>query len=219
MFQLLQRIIPDDCVLCGQLCQSDCPLLCQTCYQDLDTYPLGFDLLLFAPKIASRIQHQYLTGLTTIGIYKWPLNQWVGQLKYHQQFSYARLLGWLIEQQVKHLHWPNIDIIVPLPSHKFRQILRGFNQAELLARMVTTAPQQVLNKNRYNQRQATLNKQQRKKNVRGVFNVEKCVKNKTVLLVDDVITTGHTCNEAARVLLAAGATAVYAAVATVKPLD
>jgi ComF family protein len=106
----------------------------------------------------------------------------------------------------------HVDLIVPVPLHPKRLRWRGFNQSLLLARQVSclyevpTDPF-VLNRARETAPQTELAEDERRRNVRGAFatSAEKSLKGKSVLLVDDVYTSGATVNECSRVLIRGGA--------------
>ncbi len=105
---------------------------------------------------------------------------------------------------------------MPVPLHPTRLRWRGFNQSVLLARQVSRAyatPMDpfVLVRRRETPPQTQLTEEERRKNMRGAFAVkpDKPIKNKAVLLVDDVYTSGATVNECSRALRRAGAKNVY----------
>ena len=100
------------------------------------------------------------------------------------------------------------DIIIPVPIHKKRKKQRGYNQSELIARDIAfeienlKIENKVIIKNINNKQQGLLNKTERIKNVKNVYqieNVEK-IKNKRIILFDDIYTTGSTVNEISRIL-------------------
>jgi len=102
------------------------------------------------------------------------------------------------------------DLIVPVPLHPKRLRWRGFNQAELLAREIDD--QKVINvliKTKNTKPQMELLGKQRKENIKDTFQCFVNLENKTILLIDDVETTGSTLKEGKRVLLGAGASQVY----------
>ena len=112
--------------------------------------------------------------------------------------------------------------VIPVPLHKFKRRQRGFNQAELIARAalkLKTVSERlllatdVLERRRETDSQIGLTAHQRRENLRGAFAVARAekIKGREVLLVDDVLTTGTTASECARVLLRAGATRVWVA--------
>ena len=110
----------------------------------------------------------------------------------------------------------NIDYIIPVPIMKKRQEERGYNQAEAIAKKLgehynLPIRMDVVEKIRQNEEQAKLSGKAREDNVIGVYKVvdSKEVKDKTVLIVDDVITTGSTASELAKILVKAKAKNVY----------
>ena len=84
------------------------------------------------------------------------------------------------------------DILIPVPIHKKRKKDRGYNQSELIAKDIVA--------------QSTLDKKERMKNIKNVFEIRnECkIKNKKILLLDDIYTTGSTVNECSRILKNAG---------------
>lgn len=102
-------------------------------------------------------------------------------------------------------------LVVPVPLHWFKQWRRGYNQSELIARLVATMigtdclP--VLRRSRWTKSQTRLDFEQRRRNLRNVFKTRKeaLVSGRHILLVDDVLTTGATLDACTRVLLDAGA--------------
>lgn len=111
------------------------------------------------------------------------------------------------------LHW-RIDVVAPLPLHRTRERKRGFNQAEIAARVVARdldlpLDRSLLRRVRQRPAQAGLSAQRRATNLRGVFRVAGEPPER-VLLVDDITTTGSTFAAAAAVLRGAGVSTVYA---------
>ena len=107
------------------------------------------------------------------------------------------------------------DAIVPVPLHPLRWMQRGFNQADDLARAMRLPIWRVLTRARLGPPQASLPAARRHRNVRAAFAVKRlisrrCLRNRIVVLVDDVMTTGATLDACAAVLLAAGVRSVRA---------
>ncbi len=111
------------------------------------------------------------------------------------------------------------DVIIPVPLHPTRQRERGFNQATLLAELLSAQTsircKPLLERTRYTTTQTALDRPERMENLHNAFRLRKNadVRGLRVLLVDDVLTTGSTLNECARVLKRAGAFSVHAATA------
>ena len=142
-----------------------------------------------------------------------PLVEVLARFKYARDITLAPVLSaFLIE------HLPlalDHDLIIPIPLHPRRLRWRGFNQALPLAHAIGRAGQRrvdpfALVRSRSTPPQVGLGAADRRRNVRGAFAVRhrERVRGRTVLLVDDVMTTGATAHECARVLRSAGARAV-----------
>jgi ComF family protein len=112
-------------------------------------------------------------------------------------------------------------LLIPVPLHRIKQRLRGFNQSELIAHSAVChldrarfrVRKGILRRVRPTVSQTGLTRHQRRENVRGAFVVAKPdqLRDRTVVLIDDVYTTGTTLNECARVLRKAGAREVVVA--------
>ncbi|PZR74190.1 MAG: amidophosphoribosyltransferase [Chthoniobacterales bacterium] len=143
------------------------------------------------------------------------------------EFKYGRqrqlrypLAAWLGENMNDtRLRGRHFDLIVPVPLHSARERERGFNQAtllaELLSRRIGTPLRPVLERIRYTTTQTAYDRAERMENLRDAFRLRKKadVRELRVLLIDDVLTTGSTLSECARVLKEAGALFVHAATA------
>ncbi len=110
----------------------------------------------------------------------------------------------------------DIDQIVPIPLYKSRLREREFNQAQILGSLIAQKFDRELNsislvRSSWKRTQTDLKKDQRRRNVLGNFSIKNSsgLKNKNILLIDDVLTTGATCSEAASVLKKAGAGIVF----------
>ena len=159
----------------------------------------------------------------SFGEYEGGLRGLVHLLKYEFVVPVASVLGGMIAGTIEEL-LPSCGEAVPLliavPLHKSKRSNRGFNQAELIARAaVRRLPKRVqlvtgvLVRQRATISQVGLTREQRIENMRDAFRVRdrRQVRGATVILVDDVMTTGTTLSECARVLKKAGAQRVFAA--------
>ena len=149
------------------------------------------------------------------GHYEGVLKQLIHEFKYYGKQELAKVLGGMMFDLLKALPWPSFDYIVPLPLHPRRQRERGYNQAYLLARVVASQSgipiYPVLIRVKATEHQTLLDKTLRKQNLKGAFKVVNGdkIRDKTLLLIDDVYTTGATSGECSKNLLEAGARAVY----------
>lgn len=145
-------------------------------------------------------------------IYKGDIQRLILEYKFHNKRYLAKYLAKFIEHTVER-YGIKYDIVVPIPLSKSREKERKYNQVSEMLRHTNLSPiVNALIKTRDNERQSLMAGRERRDNVRGVYEVtdKAAVKNKHVLLVDDIITTGATVNEASRVLMSAGAESVIA---------
>ena len=110
----------------------------------------------------------------------------------------------------------HIDYLQPVPLHKSRENLRGFNQSALIANVLKKKLNipllQSIERNKDTKPQAQLNnKKEREENIKGAFSIidKGSIQSKNIVLVDDLITSGSTCDEACRILKQNGANKVY----------
>ena len=136
--------------------------------------------------------------------------------KYQRQLQLSGALEDLLISQVPEFDMNQIDYIVSVPISKQHLWQRGFNQSHLLAKKVSRCYQKMLLPEKVFTRQskpsqATLRYKERQQNVKNVFTWqgEQSLKDKTVLVIDDIATTGATLNELARCLKKQGAKYVY----------
>jgi ComF family protein len=159
------------------------------------------------------------------GSYDGGLRELIHLLKYERVKPAANVLGRMLAEVIIELQ-PSIEqrnvIAVPVPLHARKLKQRGFNQAELIARaalkLVPGATQlelapTLLDRARETSSQIGLTRRQRRENLRGAFIVREPerIVGKEVLLIDDVLTTGTTASECARILRRAGAVEVWVA--------
>jgi ComF family protein len=159
------------------------------------------------------------------GSYDGGLRDLIHVLKFQQVRPAAAVLGRLLAEAIANLEQAmpvGKIMVVPVPLHRRKQVQRGFNQAEVIARCALnelSRPKRfemcgaVLLRRRETGSQIGLTSHQRRENLRGAFAVSDPTRilKRDVLLVDDVFTTGTTASECARVLLRAGAARVWVA--------
>jgi ComF family protein len=155
------------------------------------------------------------------GAYEGALRDVIHLFKYNGVRPAGKLLGQLLDRAVAEMALPDSVIVIPVPLWLGKRQARGFNQAEAIARAFLSVQSSrsiqldtdILARTRDTVSQTGLSRHQRRANVRGAFKVLKPerVKDRTVLIVDDVMTTGTTAGECARVLRRAGAKEVFVA--------
>jgi len=155
------------------------------------------------------------------GAYDAELRELIHLLKYDQVHPAASVLGGMLATAIAKLELSDEILVVPVPLHSSKRRQRGFNQAELIARSALKAMHakrfqlvaNVLKRVRPTISQIGLTRPQRQENIRGAFQVAHLsrVSGRKLLLVDDVMTTGTTAAECARVLQRAGAKKVWVA--------
>jgi ComF family protein len=154
-----------------------------------------------------------------LGDYSGPRREAVLRMKHISGEGLAEALGelWAAHAEVR-LRDAKADAVVPVPLHWSRRLERGYNQSVVLARAVAARlnlPCRLgwLRRVRPTPRQAFLDPEERRANLRDAFRAGRAVKNRSILLIDDVLTTGTTANEASRALRKAGAVRVVVATA------
>lgn len=178
---------------------------------------------------ACRQDEPPFTKAVAYGSYNGNLRELIHLLKYEQVKPVAQVLGAMLAEAIERIEdaLPAEGVVVvPVPLHKNKRRQRAFNQAEMIARAALDLLKKkdaavqtwILNKKalercRATQSQIGLTRAQRRENMRGAFAAAhpKAVQNRTVLLIDDVVTTGTTVAECARILRKAGASKVYVA--------
>lgn len=212
----LNGLLSPCCVLCGLPSTSVC--LCYPCKMDLpwiDAHCRQCGLPLDTETVESCGQccqepPPYWSVVSPLA-YEFPVNRLVQALKFRRQLAEGRVLSHLLAEYIYHQELDLPDVLIPVPLHRWRMLKRGFNQAyELADHIARTLGVRLdatsLRRNRYTRAQSGLSRKQRLSNVRDAFqwhaDHRAC---RHVALIDDVMTTGTTVTECARVLLNAGA--------------
>ena len=169
-----------------------------------------------------------MNSLVCVGAFDGPLRSAIHNLKYENDTPLAAPLARLVITALKcHDHWPRWQAVppalVPVPLHPGRQRARGFNQSELIARALGRLTgwkiETGLVRVRDTRSQVGLDAARRRDNVRDAFEWRGHAASASIVLVDDVCTSGATLCECARVLLHCGAKEVSAATVARATMD
>lgn len=138
-------------------------------------------------------------------------------VKYKHRRSLGRALGrWMGEKLKEVPSFSNFHLVVPVPLHPRRKAERGYNQSWEIARglgeVLGVPVEEALRRIKNTPSQTGLDVREREENVRGAFRARKPLGKGKVLLVDDVLTTGATASECAKVLKEAGVEEIFVAV-------
>jgi ComF family protein len=233
-FELLRALgtlfYPPICTICSSSVSSD-DYLCQSCSGKATRIVAPFCATCSEPFAGTmsgtfdcaNCAHRRLYFEAAVAVYRsrGVVRRVMHDFKYgssiHLRYPVARWLGMALEDE--RLRGRRFDVIVPVPLHPARQRQRGFNQAAVLAQLLSDKigipVSSALQRIRFTTTQTAFDRSERMKNLRGAFRLRRKadVQGLQVLLIDDVLTTGATLSECARVLKKAGATSVYAATA------
>jgi ComF family protein len=227
---LLHLVYPGHCLTCGRPLGEEEPSFCGDCRRALFADPKPC-----CPRCAATVgpfgvvdgrcgrcrdEGFAFEAALRLGPYDGLLRQVILRLKDRRGEGLAELIGerWA-EQERDRFRGLGAEAVVPVPLHFWRRMGRGYNQSHALARGLSLRlgiPCQTgwLRRVRNTPRQTAQTLAGRRENVRGAFRVRRGIslRGRCVLLVDDVMTTGATAGEAARVLRAAGASRIAVAV-------
>ncbi len=213
---LLDFFLPRTCVHCGVQLNEKEKFLCTDCLTQLrptDEETLAFE---FKRKfLHEKFVDDFFSAFFFVK--DSPVQSLIHSLKYNNRFGAGIYLGKLLyERGREKINGWEADFILPIPLHPLKRAGRGYNQSNYLAKGVARAGKfkikHPLVRSRFTSSQTTLNKEERRENVAGAFSLKRFgdVAGKTVIIIDDVITTGSTVSEAAKVLKANGARKVFA---------
>ncbi len=196
----LNLLFPRKCVLCQRILSREEESLCHTCRVEIQPRPMGKHKL---PHIARWY---------ALWEYQDQVPESIHRFKFRMRQSYAGEYAKLLADQLEDLEFPEPDMISWVPISKKRRSSRGYDQARLLSKSIAEEVDipwvRALDKIVDNPPQSTIRGDaQRRANVLGAYRVvdAELVRDKKILLIDDVLTTGATAGECARVLLTAGA--------------
>ena len=203
---LLNLLFPRKCILCRELLEKEETDLCRKCRVEAPEYPVRKENL------------QFLDSFTAVWYYEEDVRSSLLRYKFNGLQTYADSYGRLLAMKLLQAHPEGFDCLTWVPISPMRRFKRGYDQVELLAKAVGRelgmTPVPLLRKIRHNRPQSSLkDAAKRRANVLGAYRERNrdLIPGKRILLLDDVLTTGATAGECARVLLTAGAKEVHCA--------
>lgn len=198
--RLWEILFPPKCVLCRKLLEKEETDLCRHCRETV-------------PEFSDRkIKLSFLAQWTGLWYYKDDVRSSILRYKFGGRRSYAQCYGRLLAMKLQKEGWDDTEVLTWAPISRQRKFRRGYDQVELFARVLAQelgmelVP--TLRKVRNTKPQSTMGDvSHRRANILGAYKVidPDAVRGKRVLLLDDIVTTGATASECARMLLTAGA--------------
>lgn len=214
-YAFLDVFLPAECIACGVQVRGR-EAVCPACMASLQTVPEERRQFEYRKKFAA---HGFVDGFYPAFVFEQdkPIRDILHAVKYTGKFLLAEDMGRHSAKYLKQVpELDKCDIIIPVPLHKSKRFERGYNQSAHIAKGIALELKKPVHKRAVKRIKATktqtkLNLTERRENMLDAFTIRNpnLVKGKSIMLVDDVITTGATITECAKVLKQAGATAVY----------
>lgn len=221
--RLLQFFLPPQCHCCDKFLEERQQGICPDCLSKIHWIEPPFCSVCGTPFASKEVRShlcgpcmtkkKHFTMARALGSYEGTLQEAIHRWKYQGKTHLTPFFGKWMEEGLSRYWAPNpFDLLIPVPLHKKRLRERGFNQALLLVKELSHRTgisylKRVLQKRKSTAPQVHLSGVEREKSIRGSFQVigGESLEGKSILLVDDVYTTGATVNECAKVVRASGA--------------
>ena len=217
-WKFIDIIFPPSCAGCGKLGERYCqacfantniinPEICQTCGE-----PLRQNKISICERCKS--SEIFFTAVRSWALFEDPLKKAIHNLKYQRNIGLGEVLAEPLAKYLIGTDW-NIDLITAVPLDHDRKQERGYNQSVFLARPLgwfTNTPfdEKTIARVRKTRPQVGLSREERKENMDGAFDCKSnLVNGKSILIIDDVITTGSTLNACSKALIESGAEHVF----------
>ncbi len=203
MQRLLNLLFPPKCVLCGRLLEKDETDFCKSCRVDAPVHH------------NNKLKFPFLDSWVAVWYYKGCIRESLHRYKFGRRRHYAAAYGRILAMKLLQEYPEGFDVLTWVPVSSLRKLTRGFDQVELICREVGRElgmePVRLLKKVRHNRPQSRIGPQARRRaNVLNAYRVvnPEMAEGKRIILLDDIVTTGSTAGECARMLLTAGAGSV-----------
>jgi ComF family protein len=224
--KIFQFLLPPQCPCCENFLGEGQKGMCPDCLLQIHWIESPFCSVCGVPFVSKEVEShvcgacvsnkKYFTMARALGFYAGSLREAIHRWKYEGKAYLSSFFGrWMAEGLSRYWDPLFFDFLIPVPLHSQRLRERGFNQSLLLVKELsrrTGIPyrKRILQKKRPTIPQVNLSGAERERGVRGSFHVigGEEMERRSVLLIDDVYTTGATVNECSKVLLVEGATRV-----------
>ncbi|MDO5557813.1 MAG: ComF family protein [Clostridia bacterium] len=197
-------IFPTKCAVCGRIAEKH---ICAKCNLNLKKLYRGK---------TEKIQNRYYEEIFYLYEYRGNIKRIMLDFKFKDKGYLGDFFFELIKTNKKlYDFFEKYDIVIPVPVHYYRKIKRGYNQSELIIRDIERICNLKLEKNilvrlKNLKQQSKLSRVDRQKNIKNVYtikNIDK-IKDKNIIIFDDIYTTGSTVNECSRILKQNGAKSI-----------
>lgn len=229
---ILDFVYPQHCVICKKYLKREERDVCEVCWNSLVTLPAPFcpycrslyepgdTECSFCQSVGKTIEDHKVFMVRSLGRFDDYYEELIHRFKYGKKIPLGKRLAQRLGETINgdpnflesDLKTQNSCFLIPVPLHKSRYRERGFNQSEIIAEEISNVTglsvlKNALKRQKNTKDQTNLSPEQREENVRGAFVVTQpeMINGKKIILVDDVITTGATLSECARMLKQAGA--------------
>ncbi len=207
-------LYPAQCKVCeNQLGLESAPYICNACWKDIEYIEPPWCEICGMPKAENlcnfcATKPPRFGKLRTITVYETTIQQAIHLFKFNKRPSFSHTLIQLILDNIpRDLNLTDYDYVLPVPIHKKRLRERGFNQSTLLAKGIAKVVglrviEDVLIREKNTSPQSSLDREARQTNIKGAFNLLDAdkIRDKHILVFDDVFTTGATIREVVNVL-------------------
>lgn len=199
---MLFFIFPRKCEMCETISES---YICDKCKSKLEKTELYLNRIDDYSKDNTKYfdEHAYIFEYNSI------IREKIIEYKFKNKPYLGKMFSeFFVKNEKMCGFFEKYDIIIPVPMTNKKIKERGYNQTEIIAKIISqnitniTMQKNVLIKYKNNKVQSQLNKEQRQQNVQNVYELinEEIIKNKNILILDDIYTTGATCNECVKTL-------------------
>lgn len=214
---ILYLLFPKRCAVCNKVIHISYDF-CSDCYKTLRPLPEHYAQMFMANPLAFKKRNEkiYFDGVTASFFHSDGSRDLIYNYKFKNRSELSKLIGISMSNTfTKYLADKEIDYICSVPTTFFGRLQRGFDHTARIAIQVsknTSLPyEKLLKQAKHKKTQHKLNAVNRAKNVKGVYRFAgNCdIKNKNIVIIDDIISTSSTVNECAKILKNAGAAKVY----------